>query len=173
MIENFHGHQSISRGCIPAHWAIAPNLSFQTSTSSAATASCLSRSSRTDEVARIRPSSPRTRSPYRIVLPFTIYNERITPAGERLIFFFLASPVSDNEIDRYMFLARNYALDESDDKFRKFSLDVARAGQACRGKANGPKRYLPGSERGASPARPPTIAPSSIDACCASSASRT
>ncbi len=62
---------------------------------------------------------------YRIVLPFTIYNERITPAGERLIFFFLASPVSDNEIDRYMFLARNYALDDSDDKFRKFSLEVA------------------------------------------------
>ena len=62
---------------------------------------------------------------YRIILPFTIYNERITPAGERLIFFFLASPLSNNEIHRYMFLARNYALEESDEKFRKFSLEVA------------------------------------------------
>jgi phenylpropionate dioxygenase-like ring-hydroxylating dioxygenase large terminal subunit len=62
---------------------------------------------------------------YRIVLPFTIYNERITPAGERLVIFFIASPVSDNEIDRYMFLARNYGLDESDEKFRKFSFEVA------------------------------------------------
>jgi phenylpropionate dioxygenase-like ring-hydroxylating dioxygenase large terminal subunit len=62
---------------------------------------------------------------YRIILPFTIYNERITPAGERLIFFFLASPISNHEIHRYMFLARNYALEESDEKFRKFSLEVA------------------------------------------------
>jgi phenylpropionate dioxygenase-like ring-hydroxylating dioxygenase large terminal subunit len=62
---------------------------------------------------------------YRIVLPFSIYNERITPAGERLIFFFLVSPVGPKEIDRYLFLSRNYALDESDDKFRRFSLEVA------------------------------------------------
>jgi phenylpropionate dioxygenase-like ring-hydroxylating dioxygenase large terminal subunit len=62
---------------------------------------------------------------YRIILPFTIYNERITPAGDRLVLFFLASPITDKEIDRYMFVARNYALDESDEKFRKFSLEVA------------------------------------------------
>jgi phenylpropionate dioxygenase-like ring-hydroxylating dioxygenase large terminal subunit len=62
---------------------------------------------------------------YRIVLPFTIYNERITPSGERLVFYFIASPVSDKEIDRYMFLARNYALEESDERFRQFSLEVA------------------------------------------------
>jgi phenylpropionate dioxygenase-like ring-hydroxylating dioxygenase large terminal subunit len=55
----------------------------------------------------------------------TVYNERITPAGERLVFFFVASPISENEIHRYMFLARNYALEESDEKFRKFSLEVA------------------------------------------------
>lgn len=62
---------------------------------------------------------------YRVVLPFTIYNERITPAAERLVFFFLVSPVRSNEIDRYMFLARNYAFNESDEKFRKFSMEVA------------------------------------------------
>ena len=75
---------------------------------------------------RTDPSRTSTdRVTYRIILPFTIYNERITPAGDRLIFFFLVTPVSDKEIDRYMFLARNYALDEPDEKFRQFSLAVA------------------------------------------------
>jgi phenylpropionate dioxygenase-like ring-hydroxylating dioxygenase large terminal subunit len=79
-----------------------------------------------DGRSRTDPSRVTTdRVTYRIVLPFTIYNERITPEGDRLVFFFLASPVAENEIDRYMFLARNYALDESDEKFRKFSLEVA------------------------------------------------
>jgi phenylpropionate dioxygenase-like ring-hydroxylating dioxygenase large terminal subunit len=79
-----------------------------------------------DGRSRTDPSRITTdRVTYRIVLPFTIYNERITPEGERLIFFFLASPVTDKEIDRYLFLSRNYALDQSDEKFRKFSLEVA------------------------------------------------
>jgi len=62
---------------------------------------------------------------YRVILPFTIYNERVTPVGERLVFFFLAVPVSDREMDRYLFLSRNYALDEPDERFRQFSLTVA------------------------------------------------
>jgi phenylpropionate dioxygenase-like ring-hydroxylating dioxygenase large terminal subunit len=79
-----------------------------------------------DGRSRTDPSIVTTdRVTYRIVLPFTIYNERVTPSGERLIFYFLASPVSECEIDRYMFLARNYALDESDEKFRRFSMQVA------------------------------------------------
>jgi phenylpropionate dioxygenase-like ring-hydroxylating dioxygenase large terminal subunit len=67
---------------------------------------------------------------YRIILPFTIYNERITPRGDRLIFFFLAVPVSSREMDRYLFLSRNYALDEPDEKFRQFSLAVAEQDRA-------------------------------------------
>src|SRR5262249_14599415 len=35
------------------------------------------------------------------------------------------SPIAGKEIDRYMFVARNFARDESDEKFRKFSLEVA------------------------------------------------
>jgi phenylpropionate dioxygenase-like ring-hydroxylating dioxygenase large terminal subunit len=65
------------------------------------------------------------RTTYRVILPFTIYNERITPAGERLVLFFLATPVSDKEVDRYMFIARNYALDEPDEAFRQFSMKIA------------------------------------------------
>jgi phenylpropionate dioxygenase-like ring-hydroxylating dioxygenase large terminal subunit len=77
---------------------------------------------------RSRTDPPRIttdRVTYRVILPFTIYNERITPAGDRLVLFFLATPLADKEIDRYMFLARNYALDEPDEKFRQFSLGVA------------------------------------------------
>ena len=62
---------------------------------------------------------------YRVILPFSIYNDRITPAGERLLLFFLATPTTADSVDRFMFIARNYAHDVPDEQFRQFSLTVA------------------------------------------------
>lgn len=62
---------------------------------------------------------------YEVTLPFTVRSVRTTPTGERLVFHFLVAPLSDKEIDRYMLLSRNYALDEDDERFRRFSLTVA------------------------------------------------
>ena len=62
---------------------------------------------------------------YRIILPFTIYNERVTPAGERLVLFFIATPIGGNEIDRYLFVSRNYAFDTPDEQFRQYSTRLA------------------------------------------------
>lgn len=61
---------------------------------------------------------------YDIEVPFTIYHENIYPGNQRVIDLLFITPISDVESVRYMIVARNFALDQSADKFINFTLGV-------------------------------------------------
>jgi len=61
---------------------------------------------------------------YDVVLPFSLYHENVSPAGERVIDLFFVTPLSESESIRFMVVARNFALDQPSDKFEQFTLNV-------------------------------------------------
>jgi vanillate O-demethylase monooxygenase subunit len=61
---------------------------------------------------------------YDIALPFTVYHENIYPNNQRVIDLLFITPLSDTESVRHMIVGRNFALDQSPQKFIDFTLGV-------------------------------------------------
>ena len=58
-----------------------------------------------------------TRHIYDVTLPFTARLGRLTETGQHFLLTFICSPHSAREGGRYMFISRNYGLDEPDERF--------------------------------------------------------
>lgn len=59
---------------------------------------------------------------YRILMPFTVAQERLIPGdGHRRFLFQFTTPVTDHKSARYLFVSRNFDLDASDEPFQEFT----------------------------------------------------
>jgi vanillate O-demethylase monooxygenase subunit len=64
---------------------------------------------------------------YRLALPFTVWLQQQLPGGNTFVLFMACSPLRQNQCRTFTFNARNFALDEDDDRFIRFQQEIAEA----------------------------------------------
>lgn len=58
---------------------------------------------------------------YRMLLPFTVAQERVISNGRRRYLFQFTTPIAEHESDRFLFVSRNFDLDAPDQPFLEFT----------------------------------------------------
>ncbi|HWC69031.1 MAG TPA: aromatic ring-hydroxylating dioxygenase subunit alpha [Acidimicrobiales bacterium] len=64
---------------------------------------------------------------YRVALPFTVWLQQHLPGGNTFVLFMACSPVGMKHCRSFTFNARNFALDEDDERFVTFQQEIAEA----------------------------------------------
>lgn len=65
-----------------------------------------------------------SRTEYRLFMPFSILLHQIYDDGKEFLLFMAACPISRKRTRSFTFNARNYALDEDDDKYIRFQQEI-------------------------------------------------
>ena len=60
-------------------------------------------------------------------LPFTVWLQQQLPGGNTFVLFMACSPISQKQCRSFTFNARNFALDEDDERFIRFQQEIAEA----------------------------------------------
>ena len=84
----------------------------------------------TDKTQTLGSRAPTPRCPgrnYRRGLPFTVWLQQQLPGGNTFVLFMACSPISQKQCRSFTFNARNFALDEDDERFIRFQQEIAEA----------------------------------------------
>ena len=91
-----------------------------------------------------RPTRPQTlelesanasvpgRRNYRVALPFTVWLQQQLPGGNTFVLFMACTPISQKQCRSFTFNARNFALEEDDERFIRFQQEIAEADRSSR-----------------------------------------
>ena len=72
------------------------------------------------------PTLPGERN-YRLTMPFTVWLQQRFPGGNRFVLFMTCAPVERKRCRSFTFIARNFGLDQDDERYIRFQQDIVEA----------------------------------------------